>query len=117
MTESNSVVDAFRERQFAALATVVSVEGSSYRRPGARMLITESGDTTGALSGGCLERYVCERAQKVMRSGTPVVVRYDTTNKDVFGTSGSVATVSRRADRAGSHRRRRECDAIARRVR
>jgi xanthine dehydrogenase accessory factor len=66
----------------AALATVVSVEGSSYRRPGARMLISESGETTGVLSGGCLERDVCERAQKVMRSGLPVVVRYDTTNKD-----------------------------------
>src|SRR6185369_2911639 len=70
------------QRPFAALATVVSVEGSSYRRPGARMLITESGETSGVLSGGCLERDVCERAQKVMRSGTPVVVRYDTTNKD-----------------------------------
>ncbi len=68
--------------EFAALATVVSVAGSSYRRPGARMLITESGETTGVLSGGCLERDVCERAQKVMRTGTPVVVRYDTTNKD-----------------------------------
>ena len=68
--------------EFAALATVVSVEGSSYRRPGARMLITESGETTGVLSGGCLERDVCERAQKVMTAGTPVVVRYDTTNKD-----------------------------------
>jgi len=67
---------------FAALATVVSVEGSSYRRPGARMLISETGETSGVLSGGCLERDVCERAQKVMRTGTPVVVRYDTTNKD-----------------------------------
>jgi len=70
------------ESKMTALATVVSVEGSSYRRPGARMLIAESGETTGVLSGGCLERDVCERAQKVMRSGAPVVVRYDTTNKD-----------------------------------
>ena len=70
------------QRPFAALATVVSVEGSSYRRPGARMLITENEETTGVLSGGCLERDVCERAQKVMRTGAPVVVRYDTTNKD-----------------------------------
>ena len=69
------------ESKMTALATVVSVEGSSYRRPGARMLITESGETAGVLSGGCLERDVCERAQKVMRLGTPVVVRYDTTNK------------------------------------
>ncbi|HJT28411.1 MAG TPA: XdhC family protein, partial [Pyrinomonadaceae bacterium] len=52
------------------------------RRPGARMLITGSGETTGVLSGGCLERDICERAQKVMSAGTPVVVRYDTTKKD-----------------------------------
>ena len=38
-----------------ALATVVHVEGSSYRRPGARMLVTEDGQLTGAISGGCLE--------------------------------------------------------------
>jgi len=33
-----------------ALATVVHVEGSSYRRPGARMLISEDGRLTGARS-------------------------------------------------------------------
>ena len=85
MSESNLIIAAFQQLtdgQRAALATVVSVEGSSYRRPGARMLITESGETTGVLSGGCLERDVCERAQKVMRTGEPAVVRYDTTSKD-----------------------------------
>jgi xanthine/CO dehydrogenase XdhC/CoxF family maturation factor len=79
---SHSIIDAFQRLKPAALATVVSVEGSSYRRPGARMLISESGETTGVLSGGCLERDVCERARKVMNAGTPVVVRYDTTNND-----------------------------------
>ncbi|MFM8488522.1 MAG: XdhC family protein, partial [Bacteroidota bacterium] len=39
----------------ALLATVVHVEGSSYRRPGARMLVDENGMMTGAISGGCLE--------------------------------------------------------------
>ena len=84
MNESQSIVDAFLkwDHSNAALATVVAVEGSSYRRPGARMLISESGETTGALSGGCLERDVCERARKVMQTGKPVVVRYDTTNED-----------------------------------
>ena len=85
MSNCQVIVAAFQqliEGQRAALATVVSVEGSSYRRPGARMLITESGETTGVLSGGCLERDVCERAQKVMLTGEPAVVRYDTTNKD-----------------------------------
>ena len=85
MTESQSIVDAYRgldHGQRAALATVVALEGSSYRRPGARMLITENGDTTGVLSGGCLEHDVSERALNVMRTGEPVVVRYDTTNED-----------------------------------
>lgn len=85
MFELQSIVDAFQRlepTQNAALATVVSVEGSSYRRPGARMLIKENGETTGVLSGGCLERDVCERAAKVMRTGKPVVVTYDTTNKN-----------------------------------
>src|SRR6185369_16770690 len=56
MNEAQMIVEAFRRLetgQRAALATVVSVEGSSYRRPGARMLITESGETTGVLSDGC----------------------------------------------------------------
>lgn len=71
-----------KDQIYSALATVVSIEGSSYRRPGARMFITESGETTGVLSGGCLERDVAERALKVMETGQAVVVRYDTTNDD-----------------------------------
>jgi xanthine/CO dehydrogenase XdhC/CoxF family maturation factor len=42
------------ERKFV-LATVVQVDGSAYRRPGARMLISEEGDWWGGISGGCLE--------------------------------------------------------------
>jgi len=85
MNEGQIIVDAFRRLkrgERAALATVVSVEGSSYRRPGARMLITESGETTGVLSAGCFERDVCERAAKVMMTGEPVLVKYDTTTDD-----------------------------------
>ena len=46
------------------------------------MLITESGETTGVLSAGCFERDVCERAAKVMTTGEPVLVKYDTTTDD-----------------------------------
>jgi xanthine/CO dehydrogenase XdhC/CoxF family maturation factor len=84
MTETQAIIDAYRhaaaEEVGAALATLVRVEGSAYRRPGARMLVTEKGRTTGVLSGGCLERDVCERAAKVIETGKPVVVRYDTTS-------------------------------------
>ncbi len=85
MSELQSIVAAFRDLapgERGALATIVRVEGSAYRRPGARMFIKENGEATGVLSGGCLERDVVERARKVMLTGKPVVVKYDTTNKD-----------------------------------
>jgi xanthine dehydrogenase accessory factor len=88
MTETQSIVEAYRraaaENVRAALATVVRLEGSAYRRPGARMLITEDGLTTGVVSGGCLEGDVRERAARVMRTGQPMLVTYDTmTDEDV----------------------------------
>ncbi len=85
MTEGQIIVEAVRRLapgQRAALATIVSLEGSSYRRPGARMLITDNGETTGALSAGCFEHDVCERAKKVISTGEPALVKYDTTNDD-----------------------------------
>jgi xanthine dehydrogenase accessory factor len=83
MNETQSIVEAYRraaaENVRAALATVVRVEGSAYRRPGARMLVMEDGRTTGVVSGGCLEGDVRERAARVMRTGKPMLVKYDTT--------------------------------------
>ncbi len=61
----------------AALATVVKVEGSAYRRPGARMLIFSDGFRLGTISGGCLEADVAARAVKIMTTNTPGVIRYD----------------------------------------
>ena len=59
MKEISEILNAYSEANAAgkktALATVVKVEGSSYRQPGARMLVTEDGLLTGAISGGCLE--------------------------------------------------------------
>ncbi len=71
----------------AILATVVDVVGSGYRRPGARMLIDENGYSIGTVSGGCLEADVLERAKKVLETGEPTVITYDTTKDEnsVFG--------------------------------
>lgn len=80
MNETQAIVDACTRTGDAkmALATVVDVEGSGYRRPGARMLIVEDGRTAGAISGGCLERDVCEHALRAMAARAPLLVTYDT---------------------------------------
>lgn len=86
MNELRSLLQAFdlarASGERCALATIVRVEGSAYRRPGARMLILESGRTTGMISGGCLDSDVRERAARVMATGRPMVVRYDTTTDE-----------------------------------
>lgn len=59
------------------LATLVAVEGASYRRPGARLLLDRSGPLRGSLSGGCLEGEVQARGLEVLASGRPRLLRYD----------------------------------------
>ena len=90
MKELRAILNRWQEIQdgSAALATVVSVEGSAYRRAGARMLIESDGNTIGSVSGGCLEADVIETGYQVMRDGKPSVLCFDTTgNRDlVFGT-------------------------------
>jgi xanthine dehydrogenase accessory factor len=71
-----------------ALATLVAARGSSYRRPGARMLICADGTTAGALSGGCLEEEVIGRAAEVMRTGAAALMNFDTRLR--FGCNGSI---------------------------
>jgi xanthine/CO dehydrogenase XdhC/CoxF family maturation factor len=71
-----------REQQKAALATVIGVKGSAYRKPGARMLITSEGLTFGMVSGGCLDNDVSEHAKQVMQSGQSRIVTYDTTTDE-----------------------------------
>ncbi len=66
----------------SALATVVHLEGSSYRRPGARMLITDDGQLTGAISGGCLEGDALQKALLVMVQKKARIVTYDTMDDD-----------------------------------
>lgn len=66
------------EKHQAALATVVNVRGSSYRSPGARMLITDDGRWVGSISGGCLEGDALRKARNVIMNKKPTTVTYDT---------------------------------------
>jgi xanthine dehydrogenase accessory factor len=63
------------------LATVVATSGSTYRRPGARLLLSAERWIAGGISGGCLERDVLQKAWWRTRDG-PVVVSYDSTSAD-----------------------------------
>lgn len=86
MKELQDIVKAYGQAQKqgvqAALATVVLVEGSAYRRAGARMLITDDGQLTGAISGGCLEGDALRKARLVMAQQQPMLVTYDTMDDD-----------------------------------
>lgn len=78
-----SAYDACRAAgQACALATVVRVEGSAYRSPGARMLVTVEGELTGAISGGCLEGDARRRARQAISRGQPALVTYDSTDPE-----------------------------------
>ncbi|OAD46693.1 XdhC family protein [Polaribacter atrinae] len=59
------------------LATVVYLEGSSYRKPGVRMLISEDLSSIGAVSGGCVEKEIKHRAKSVFVDNKPKVITYD----------------------------------------
>src|ERR1700744_3698902 len=86
MKEIIDIVKAYDEAVMqgkkTALATVVLVEGSAYRRAGARMLITEDGQLTGAISGGCLEGDALRKARMVIMQQEPLLVTYDTMDDD-----------------------------------
>lgn len=86
MKEIEDILRAYAQSQETgkkvALATVVHVEGSSYRRPGARMLVTEDGEMTGAISGGCLEGDALRKALLAIMQQQNKLVTYDTTDED-----------------------------------
>ena len=85
MTDLEHILPLWNELEAAGadyvLATVVAVEGSSYRRPGARMLLAQDGRRAGTVSGGCLEAEVAKRAWWLTAKG-PVVERYSTLDDD-----------------------------------
>ncbi|GGL89223.1 hypothetical protein GCM10010840_29160 [Deinococcus aerolatus] len=87
--ETRALLDALNAAtargQRAAIATVVGVQGSAYRREGTRMLVLEDGAQVCMLSGGCLEAEVVEVALEVIRSGTPTVTHYDLSEDATWG--------------------------------
>ncbi|HVC91629.1 MAG TPA: XdhC family protein [Acidobacteriaceae bacterium] len=92
MVEPSAIVEQWRSGQdlSGVLATLVHVEGSSYRRPGARMYIHSTG-YVGAISGGCLEGDVVRKAVWITRNG-PAVETYSTMFDEILDDTGSVET-------------------------
>jgi xanthine dehydrogenase accessory factor len=77
-----ALADAAERGEPALLATVVDVDGSTYRGTGARMVVRADGSTVGAVSGGCLEADIVARAPDLFVTGTPELAHYDTRGSD-----------------------------------
>jgi xanthine dehydrogenase accessory factor len=88
MKEIKAIISAYNKidktTTLAALATVVRVEGSSYRRTGARMLVMDNGVWVGGISGGCLEGDALKRARLAIAKSESSLVTYDTTEDDAY---------------------------------
>jgi xanthine dehydrogenase accessory factor len=83
MSELDLILNCWRTgAPGAVLATVVHVKGSAYRRPGARMLIRPDGQHIGAISWGCLEGDVCQKAWWLTQNAKPALRVYDSTSDD-----------------------------------
>jgi xanthine dehydrogenase accessory factor len=88
MKEINHILQEYhtlvKASKAMVLALVVRVEGSSYRRIGARMLVSEDGRWIGGISGGCLEGDALKRARLAMAKQKATLVTYDTTDDDPY---------------------------------
>jgi xanthine dehydrogenase accessory factor len=86
MKEIKDILQSFalaqQQGKRTALASVVHLDGSSYRRPGARMLINDEGLLTGAISGGCLEGDALRKAMLVIAQQYSKLVTYDTSDEE-----------------------------------
>jgi xanthine dehydrogenase accessory factor len=102
----NAVSDLKEQGRPMALATIVSVSGSTYRRPGARLLVPDEGASVGNLSGGCLEGEVEDLGRGVMASGVARLTLYDLTADDEviwgwgLGCNGAIEVFVEPAERA-----------------
>lgn len=78
--ELKQIIQAYQARKesiSAAMATVVALEGSSYRRPGVRMLILSDNTMIGAVSGGCVEKEIRRQSEAVFKKGESRMMIYD----------------------------------------
>jgi len=112
MSDIHVIADAVRrlrgEQIRYIVATIVQATGSSYRRPGARMIIGEDGSVAGGISAGCLESALVRTAWWRMRSQDAVLVTYESTSDDDelgwgsgFGCNGIVEVLLEREHLAG----------------
>ncbi|MBN3890601.1 MAG: XdhC family protein [Nostoc sp. JL31] len=109
MNELQAILEGFESSQKSGemtfIATVVKTQGSTYRRSGAKMLMTNTGRTIGTISAGCLEKDVFEHTQQRMPDGEPIVVTYDSTaSEDILwgfglGCNGIVQVLIERLER------------------
>ncbi|MGF2036358.1 MAG: XdhC family protein [Nostoc sp. CmiVER01] len=109
MNELKAILESFESSKkigkITFLATVVKTQGSTYRRPGAKMLMTNTGEMIGTISAGCLENDVFEHTQQRMSDGEPIVVTYDNTaSEDILwgfglGCNGIVQVLIERLER------------------
>lgn len=107
LTDVLSAIESLSARgEKLALATIVSVKGSTYRRPGARLLVPEDGAPIGNISGGCLEGDIADVARIVMREGVARIASWDLTadDDDVWGLglgcNGAIEVFVEPADKA-----------------
>jgi xanthine/CO dehydrogenase XdhC/CoxF family maturation factor len=107
ITDVLGAIEALAERgERMALATIVAVRGSTYRRPGARLLVSGSGELIGNISGGCLEDDVADVANVVMVDGEPRLASFDLTAEDEavwgwgLGCNGAIEVFVEPAERA-----------------
>lgn len=78
-------VERWRERgERVALATVISMAGSAPRRPGAKLVVSESGELAGSVSGGCVEPAVVHAAMEVIKDGKPQMLEFGISEEDNF---------------------------------
>jgi xanthine dehydrogenase accessory factor len=112
VSEITDVLDAIEslraQGQRMALATIVAVRGSTYRRPGARLLVPEDGAPIGNISGGCLEGDVADLARVVMEEGSARLAGWDLTADDDevwglgLGCNGAIEVFIEPAERAAA---------------
>lgn len=113
MKEIRQIIKRYEATDFSkesiALATVVSVEESSYRRIGARMLVSSNGQWIGGISGGCLEGDALRRSQQAIFRKVPSLVVYDTMDDDAneigvgLGCNGRIEVLLKPIDPADPH--------------
>ncbi|MBN3927247.1 XdhC/CoxI family protein [Nostoc sp. NMS4] len=109
MNELQAILEGFesskKSGEITFLATVVKTQGSTYRRPGAKMLMTNTGRIIGTISAGCLENDVFAHTQQRMSDGEAIVVTYDrTASEDILwgfglGCNGTIQVLIERLDK------------------